>query len=71
MKIELEIRQEDLDSTIHQLHDQMTYYGTNTYDGGVLCMIGDRFNVYIYPHQQALLPKTVRKIAIEPKDTPM
>jgi hypothetical protein len=49
----------------------MAYYGTNVEDGAVTVMIGDKFNVYIYPHHQAMFPHTARRIEIYPKDTPV
>ena len=71
MRIELTIPQKNLDSVIHQLHGQMSYYGTNVQDGAIVCMMGDKFNVYIYPHHQAMFPHTARRIEIYPKDTPV
>jgi hypothetical protein len=49
----------------------MVYYGTNVQDGAIVCMMGDKFNVYVYPHHQAMFPHTARKIEIYPKDTPV
>ncbi len=71
MRIELKIPQRSFDSVIKQLHSQMVYYGTNVEDGAVTVMIGDKFNVYIYPHHQAMFPHTARRIEIYPKDTPV
>lgn len=71
MRIQIKIPQRSFDSVIHQLHSQMGYCGTNVEDGAITVMIGDKFNVYIYPVHQAMFPHTARRIEILPKDTPV
>lgn len=67
MRITLTVPQSSLDGMIHQLHSQMGYYGTDVHDGAIICMMGEKFNVYIFPHHQAMFPHTARKIEILPK----
>lgn len=76
MKIFLEIPQKDLDGYVNQLHKQSGNYGTvSTYDpeekGVVITLIGERFNIYIYPCHTARLANTPRRIAILPKEGPL
>lgn len=71
MYINIQVRQKDLEEQIAYLKSQMAYYGEREEAGGMLCMMGDKFNLYIYPYNKALMPDTYRSVDIYPKDTPV
>ena len=64
MRIKLEVHPKDVKNIIDQLFDQMGYYNARHLDGGILCMMGEQFNVYVYPQKNAFLK---RMIEILPK----
>lgn len=71
MYINIQVRQRDLEEQLDYLKSQMNYYGSSEIAGGVKVWHGDKFNLYIYPYNKALLPNTMRSVDIYPKDTPL
>lgn len=69
MRIKLEVEQHQLGEIIQQLRDQMGYYSASVEEGGVHVLIGEKFNVYVFPCRTAILPETIRRIEILPKGT--
>jgi hypothetical protein len=65
MRIEIKIRPEDTTEVLHDLIEQQSHYGART-QGEVQVLLGDRFNVYVYPVKDKR-----RIIEILPKDTPV
>lgn len=66
MKINIQVRQSEFAPLIEHLKSQMGYYDAKM-EGTVQVLLGDKFNLYIYPYHTALLPSSMRQLDILPK----